>query len=215
MTSRASVSPAPDPHDDPAPQPDIEGQGPAPLQPAAEEWPKKVRTLSAAELDRLTIDGEGRFYWDGHPVNYTAPVETAPAPEPSDTAGAMPTLLPPDSADRLQGAAAAPVSSQAVPSRDAPPLDSTTPDAPAPPSAADRLAKASWLPARDRPSTIALTRRQSLAVVLAVSALLIAAAALAVQTAATVHGWGCRTGLLTAYCPQPGGAPANTGEFPS
>jgi hypothetical protein len=25
------------------------------------EWPKKIRTLTAAELDRLTIDSSGRF----------------------------------------------------------------------------------------------------------------------------------------------------------
>ena len=25
------------------------------------EWPKKLRTLTAAELDRLTIDSSGRF----------------------------------------------------------------------------------------------------------------------------------------------------------
>ncbi len=34
------------------------------------EWPKKIRMLSAAELDRLTIDSDGRFYWDGKLVNY-------------------------------------------------------------------------------------------------------------------------------------------------
>ena len=34
------------------------------------EWPKKLRTLTAAELDRLTIDNAGRFYWDGKLVNY-------------------------------------------------------------------------------------------------------------------------------------------------
>jgi hypothetical protein len=55
------------------------------------EWPKKIRTLSAGELDRLTIDDAGRFYWDGRLVNYQAPeapirAETPasePAPEPS------------------------------------------------------------------------------------------------------------------------------------
>ncbi len=40
---------------------------------AREEWPKKIRTLSAVELDRLTIDADGRFYWDGRLVNYQAP----------------------------------------------------------------------------------------------------------------------------------------------
>jgi hypothetical protein len=34
------------------------------------EWPKKIRMLSANELDRLTIDSAGRFYWDGRLVNY-------------------------------------------------------------------------------------------------------------------------------------------------
>lgn len=37
---------------------------------AKQEWPKKIRTLTATELDRLTIDGLGRFYWDGRLVNY-------------------------------------------------------------------------------------------------------------------------------------------------
>ncbi len=37
------------------------------------EWPKKIRTLTATELDRLTIDGSGRFYWDGRLVNYEPP----------------------------------------------------------------------------------------------------------------------------------------------
>ena len=36
----------------------------------ASEWPKKLRTLTAAELDRLTIDDSGRFYWDGKLVSY-------------------------------------------------------------------------------------------------------------------------------------------------
>jgi hypothetical protein len=53
------------------------------------EWPKKIRTLTAAELDRLTIDAAGRFYWDGRIVNYEPPappkpvVEEMPAEDPS------------------------------------------------------------------------------------------------------------------------------------
>ena len=37
------------------------------------DWPKKIRTLTATELDRLTIDSAGRFYWDGKLVNYEPP----------------------------------------------------------------------------------------------------------------------------------------------
>jgi len=50
------------------------------------EWPKKLRTLTAAELDRLTIDASGRFYWDGKLVNYdTQPRQlTDQTPDPLD-----------------------------------------------------------------------------------------------------------------------------------
>src|SRR5688572_30619856 len=32
--------------------------------------PRKIRSLSTDDLDRLTIDSAGRFYWDGQLVNY-------------------------------------------------------------------------------------------------------------------------------------------------
>ena len=46
------------------PYPEVSGDesGIVPPQSArASEWPKKLRTLTAAELDRLTIDDSGRF----------------------------------------------------------------------------------------------------------------------------------------------------------
>lgn len=56
------------------PYPEVSGDesGIVPPQSGARtsEWPKKLRTLTAAELDRLTIDNAGRFYWDGKLVNY-------------------------------------------------------------------------------------------------------------------------------------------------
>src|ERR1041385_1280693 len=55
------------------PYPEVSGDesGIVPPQSArTSEWPKKLRTLTAAELDRLTIDNSGRFYWDGKLVNY-------------------------------------------------------------------------------------------------------------------------------------------------
>ncbi len=52
------------------------------------EWPKKIRTLTAAELDRLTIDAAGRFYWDGRLVNYEPP--TPPKPRGRGKAGGRP-----------------------------------------------------------------------------------------------------------------------------
>ena len=58
----------------PDPYPEVSGDesGIVPPQSStrSSEWPKKLRTLTAAELDRLTIDNTGRFYWDGKLVNY-------------------------------------------------------------------------------------------------------------------------------------------------
>jgi len=48
------------------------------------EWPKKIRTLTATELDRLTIDDTGRFYWDGRLVNYEPPDFKSSSDKPSD-----------------------------------------------------------------------------------------------------------------------------------
>ena len=46
----------------------------APSQPdPPPEWPKKIRALTASELDRLSIDDNGRFYWDDKLVNYEPP----------------------------------------------------------------------------------------------------------------------------------------------
>ncbi len=67
--------------------PEVRGEdsGLVPPQSAKGEWPKKIRTLTAAELDRLTIDAEGRFLWDGKPVVYEKPVgPSAPAQHRSD-----------------------------------------------------------------------------------------------------------------------------------
>ena len=56
---------------DPYPEVSVDESGIVPPQGArTAEWPKKLRTLTAAELDRLTIDNSGRFYWDGKLVSY-------------------------------------------------------------------------------------------------------------------------------------------------
>ena len=56
---------------DPYPEVSVDESGLVPPQGArTPEWPKKLRTLTAAELDRLTIDDSGRFYWDGKLVSY-------------------------------------------------------------------------------------------------------------------------------------------------
>ncbi len=58
------------------PYPEVTGDESAIVPPPERrgpEWPKKIRTLTATELDRLTIDSAGRFYWDNKLVNYEPP----------------------------------------------------------------------------------------------------------------------------------------------
>ena len=67
---------------DPYPEVSVDELGIVPPQGArASEWPKKLRTLTAAELDRLTIDNSGRFYWDGKLVSYETQTKAAHRPE--------------------------------------------------------------------------------------------------------------------------------------
>ena len=59
------------------------------------EWPKKLRNLTAQELDRLTIDNDGHFYWDGKPVSYAqsppeASAENQSIAQPEPSTGAAP-----------------------------------------------------------------------------------------------------------------------------
>src|SRR5262245_62141401 len=56
------------------PYPDVTGDESGIVPPQSSrtsEWPKKLRTLTAAELDRLTIDNSGRFYWAGKLADYS------------------------------------------------------------------------------------------------------------------------------------------------
>src|SRR5688500_16982564 len=76
---------------DPYPEVTVDESGIVPPQSGRNpDWPKKIRTLTAAELDRLTIDSAGRFSSDGELVNYEPPQQ----PKPAEAA------TPPESLDR-------------------------------------------------------------------------------------------------------------------
>ena len=182
------------------------------------EWPKKIRTLSAAELDRLTIDGDGRFYWDGHLVNYQPPraaaaVAEARPPEPID----LDALALLDRAAReLSGRPAA----------EPQPAPEPTQVAGAPPAEEIRsgestvIAVAPLVPVVEvpqvAPPTIDLAYRmsvekirlrmslwQSLGLLIVILGLLVGAAGIAVSGLVAAHDWGCRTNLVKQYCPPP------------
>jgi hypothetical protein len=173
------------------------------------EWPKKIRTLTAAELDRLTIDSSGRFYWDGKLVNYEPP--KPPEPKPSDEADrsamdiierATYELGEHKTPEPIEGAELPkPVSVPAprgeyravdldvtreAEERDAQPHGPKV--AVQPVIASDRL-------------RLSLSRWQSLGAVIVVLCVVLGASGMAAYGWVIAHDWGCRVGVIKSYCP--------------
>ena len=94
------------------------------------EWPKKIRNLTAQELDRLMIDSDGRFYWDGKPVSYAEnqPEASAPAPAPAQ---AKPVEGPDEQALKILDRAVIEIAERTPPSRPAEPAKLTEAPIPA------------------------------------------------------------------------------------
>lgn len=199
--------------------PEISGEdsGIVPPQGAAkQEWPKKIRTLTANELDRLTIDGLGRFYWDGQLVNYQAHPSRIEKPVDLDQ-HAMDLLD--RTARELDPNAPAP-SADAATATEAQTPDPLTADAPAlAATPADQLApmisavdKASpvvevrrqevMIPTLGQPGTtrILLTGWQSIGLVIVIAGFLIAAAGMAASGFVALHDWGCKAGMVKRGC---------------
>jgi hypothetical protein len=182
------------------PYPEVSGDesGIVPPQNARNpEWPKKIRTLTAAELDRLTIDSSGRFYWDGKLVNY----ET----RTSATGDHTPVSLE-HSLDMLERAAnefgdrkvPAPIEGAQLPR---PIADSDLHH-----DHAANLAEALAIPQVIRSTEqvrLTLTGLQSFGLTLAIIGLVLGACGVAASGFVAAHGWSCRTGLIRHTCPAP------------
>ncbi len=189
------------------------------------EGPTKLRTLSAVELHRLTVDTEGRFYWDGHLVNSQGGSPAHPL-DPATVASNEQAAL-----DMLERAAheiteGTPLPASAEPqgrARDfaatAPAADSTAPGALVAPPAPISARRSGYHVVESEPLEAppdALSQRlrlrlsvwQSVGAVLVVVALLAAAASLATQGLIAAHEWSCRAGWAQAYCPKPPAPPA-------
>jgi hypothetical protein len=184
------------------------------------EWPKKIRTLSAVDLDRLTIDAEGRFYWDGNLVNYQPPK--------SET-------KPQDSFDRVALEVLDQAAHDIATHKPAEPAHSDQPEQIA--AEPDQEARAEELRAVDqftavppvvsdlRPSAamasigtyeyrapaervrVKLSGWQSLGAILLTLGFILGAAGIAAQGFVAAHDWSCRTGLTSRWCPKPPPAP--------
>lgn len=189
------------------------------------EWPKKIRTLTAVELDRLTIDADGRFYWDGKLVNYHpaqgayGPMQPDAKPQDPFDRVAMEVLdqAAHDLADGRRPAESpravelARASDEITPVTDETrSVDQFTPVVPAAatelrPSAA--MASIGTYPAPAEKVRVKLTFWQSLALLLLLLSALLGAAGIAAQAFVAAHEWGCRTGWASQSCPKPPPAP--------
>lgn len=178
------------------------------------DWPKKIRTLTAAELDRLTIDGSGRFYWDGKLVNYEPP--QLRSSEHPDGKRAMP--LDPAALEILDRAAQELGDSRAhddatgdsrrsrgadlsVVDLDGQRAADTAADA----GSEDRVAVAAVAPRFHVPERVRvkLSGWQSIGAIIAVLGIAAGASGIAAYGFVVAHEWGCRTHLVQSYCPAP------------
>lgn len=197
---------------DPIPEMNVDESGLVPPQSTRpSEWPKKLRTLTAAELDRLTIDNNGRFYWDGKLVNY----EPQPNQLTDSTSDALDRSM--DIIDRathelrdgktlttIEGELAPP---PATPSDGPPPIDLEAVRA----EVAAALAK---VPPPE-PSVITtieqkhvtLSGWQKLGAIIVVVAIAVGAFGIATYGYVAARDWGCRTGAFQNGCPAEKAAP--------
>jgi hypothetical protein len=182
---------------------------------AKQEWPKKIRTLTANELDRLTIDGLGRFYWDGQLVNYQAHPSRIEKPVDLDqhamdlldrTARELDPNAPVPSADAATTTEAQtpdPLTAEA-PALAATPVDQLAPVSPAVNKAplVEVRRQEVMPPTVGQPGTtrILLTGWQSIGLVIVIAGFLVAAAGMAASGFVALHDWGCKAGIVTRGC---------------
>lgn len=201
--------------------PEVSGEeaGIVPQQGAAKsEWPKKIRTLTAAELDRLTIDEMGRFHWDGKLVVYETTASRLPA-QPVDLDQHAMDLLDrtarelsdPNSPTTVETVGAPPT----VPELAATPADQLVPTA-QPDAPAASVAPVVHTPRAEviAPSAVRaegvrvkLTALQSIGLTIVVVGLLAGALGIAASSLVAAHDWACKAGMVKRYCPVPPPAP--------
>jgi hypothetical protein len=194
------------------PYPEVSGDESAIVPPQSArpaEWPKKIRTLTAAELDRLTIDSGGRFYWDGKLVNYEPPNSRGTGPKSPDTADrqAMDIIdravyelgdrkspepiegaeLPKSIGSSLQRGELRTINLDLDQIEEQITGGSEGQVAPRVIRATDRL-------------HLSLSRWQSIGAVIVAVGVVVASVGLAAFGWVAAHDWGCRTGLVQSYC---------------
>ncbi len=190
---------------DPYPEVSVDESGIVPPQGARpSEWPKKLRTLTAAELDRLTIDNSGRFYWDGKLVNYDTGTKQLTDKTSESLEHSMDLL---DRASRDLGARKSPTTiegqlAEPAGSSDEPgAVDLDVVRARGAAAVADALAPPPPAIRTTDHTRLKLSRGQTAGAVIVVLAIAIGAIGMATYGYVAARDWGCKTGAFQNGCP--------------
>ena len=189
---------------DPYPEVSVDESGIVPPQGGRpSEWPKKLRTLTAAELDRLTIDNSGRFYWDGKLVNYDTGTKQLTDKTSESLDHSMDIL---DRASRdlggrkspttIEGQLAEPAGSSDEPRA----VDLDVVRAQGAAAVADALAPPPAIRTADH-TRLRLSGGQTAGAVIVVLAIAIGAIGMATYGYVAARDWGCKTGAFQSGCP--------------
>ena len=222
---------------EPYPEVNIDESGNEPRQTPPQqhgpEWPKKIRTLTATELDRLTIDGSGRFYWDGRLVNYEPPMGGKPSGEKSEQPSRAADLdhdpysfdetkssehAETDDTDRSDDAPMHPVAHRDDRFHDFDEVRTVQHRAVHHHDMGAEVSETYVAPTIQMPDRIrvSMTRWQALGAVIVVLCLMVGALGLAAFGFIAVHDWGCRANLIQSNCAAPpGGRPGMRSDIPA
>jgi hypothetical protein len=174
------------------------------------EWPKKLRTLTAAELDRLTIDNSGRFYWDGKLVSYDSQPRQL-TDKGADSLDRSIDLLDRTSYDLSGRKAPATIEGELAPAEAPGGAGSRAVDLDAVRAeVAAALAEATPAPAVTttiEQKHLTLSRWQKFAAFIVVLGIVIGAAGIATYGYVAALDWGCKTGAFQKGCPATNAAP--------
>jgi hypothetical protein len=186
------------------------------------EWPKKIRQLTAGELDRLTIDNKGRFYWDGKLISRKMPPSNPPREQKplisEDAAFELLEQAALELGDRKAALESTETIEPAAPAESHPPpggmmlmnLDVVVPTSQVAPVASRSEVSA---PSDGHPTLIAPTTPtiewvrlklsiwQSIALLMMTLGIVIGASGVAANGFVVAYNWGCQVGLINRFCP--------------
>jgi len=169
------------------------------------EWPKKIRTLTASELDRLTIDSAGRFYWDNKLVNYEPPeVQTNSGSKVQDSADRSAMEIIDRAVDELgdHRRSPVPIEGAELPKSGEHRAVDLDVQRHAVETAQLTQLEAAISPFRSTDRVrVTMSRWQSFGAVIVVLGIVVGATGVAAYGWVAAHDWACRIGVTTSHCP--------------